>query len=258
MLVLKNKLPLCLLPNKQVFAFDFFNCCFWFFVLLLLVHTQVKQVIDSSDWKMHHNCCSLSSLNYVLLAQEQVNNTSSVYRSDLPCHLNRWLTKERGNPQFADSTSQELANSNYVSKKGSRANFASYSVRLIKGGVAFSARFKIVTFGKSLCMCVWGLCLHCTMSEVSFPGGILLPAVLKCGEEQSTSRELQAHTAFGTPAMRHGTSLGTRGSRPRRVIPSLSPSQGWGALVCSVGLWHMRCSHALWGGWFYFALVFVA
>lgn len=181
---------------------------------------------------MHHNCCSLSSLNYVLLAQEQVNNTSSVYCSDQPCYLNRWLTKERGNPQFADSASQELANSNYISKKGSQANFAWCSVRLIKkrgrGGLPSQPDLKLSLLGRVfVCVCVWGRVLSAlTMSEVSFPGGTFLPAALECGEEQSASEELQVHAAFGTPTRRRGASLGTRGSSPRRVIPSLSPSQG--------------------------------
>lgn len=83
---------------------------------------------------MHHNCCSLSSLNYVLLAQAQVNNTSSVYCSAQPCQWNQWLTKERGNPQFAGSGSQEVANTNYMPKKGTQANFA----WLIKAEFAFS------------------------------------------------------------------------------------------------------------------------
>lgn len=195
--------------------------------MLLLDPTQVKQVIDSFEWmKMHHNCCSLSSLNYVLLAQEQVNYTSSVYCSDQPCHLNQRLTKERGNPQCADRVSQELANSNYVSKQGSRVNFSWCSVRLIKEAVVSAVKFNIVKFNivsfrKGPCVSVWGLRLHRWWVRCLF---LLGPSYLWdswYGEKQITDGERQTHTAFATPAMRHGASLGTRSSSRRRVIPSL-------------------------------------
>ena len=111
MLDLKSKLSLLLIAQQA-------SIWTWFFVfvLLLVVHMKVKRLIHLSEWEMHHNCCSLSSLNYLLLAQAQVNNTLPVYRCDQPCHLNHWLTKERGNPQFADSVSRELANSSWVEK----------------------------------------------------------------------------------------------------------------------------------------------
>lgn len=208
---------------------------------------------------MHHNCCSLSSLNYVLLAQEQVNNTSSVYCSDQPCYLNRWLTKERGNPQFADSASQELANSNYISKKGSQANFAWCSVRLIKkrgrGGIAFSAWFKTVTFGKGFCVCVWGggFCLHWRWVRCLFLVG---PSYLQRSSVEKSKAQVRSFR-FTQPLGHRRGDVGLlwepgapapEGSSPAYLLPK----------VCRVGLWGMRYSHALGGGPFYFALNFVA
>lgn len=162
-----------------------------------------KQLIHSCEWKMQHNCSSLSGLNYVLLAREQVNNTSSVYCSDQPCHLNRRLTKERGNPQFADNVSQELANSNYMAKEGPQVNFAWHSARLIKGAFASS---------DWLYLLLWEEC---------------------CGGVRARSALIRSEVSS----------------------PTSLPSQSWGALLCSVGLWCLRCPHGLQSGWFYFLLI---
>lgn len=180
----------------------------------------MNQVIDSFEWmkKMHHNCCSLSSLNYVLLARAQVNNTSSVYCSAQPCRWKQWLTKERGNLQFVGSGSQEVANSNYVSKKRAQENFTWHSVKLIKAEFAFSAWFKIVPLGR-LCVCDreggWWEGSACTVrSEVSFPGGILQPAVLRWGKGQST----RGTSGSETSSVRHG--------------PLWEPALEWFSLAC--------------------------
>lgn len=188
---------------------------------------------------MHHNCCSLSSLNYVLLAREQVNNTSSVYRSDQPCHLNRWLTKERGNPQFADSVSQELANSNYVSKMGSQANFAWHSVRLIKGRgkgeCAFSVWFKVATFGKDVCMCVWGLGLHWWWVRCLFLMGPSSP--LKCSSVEKSKAQVGTfrHTQpLGHQRWDTGSPWGLGAPAPEGLCPTyLLPKaeEPWSALL---------------------------
>lgn len=109
---------------------------------------------------MHHNCCSLSSLNYVLLAQGQVNNTSSVYCSDQPCHLNQRLTKERGNPQFADRVNQESASNDYMSEQGSPATYSWRSARLIKErGLSPRSSLKLSALGRVLlCLCEGYIC----------------------------------------------------------------------------------------------------
>lgn len=142
-----------------------------------------KQLIHSCEWKMQHNCSSLSGLNYVLLAREQVNNTSSVYCSDQPCHLNRRLTKERGNPQFADNVSQELANSNYMAKEGPQVNFAWHSAGLIKGAFASSDWLYLLLWEE----CCGGVRARSALirSEVSFPTSLSFPKLrstaLLCG-----------------------------------------------------------------------------
>lgn len=110
----------------------------------------MKRLIHLSEWKMHYNCCSLSSLNYVLLALAQVNNTSSVYCSAQPCQWNQGLTKERGNLQFAGSGSQEVANSNCVSQKG---NLGEFCLALCKADKSRVCLIWNCPFGKVLC--VW-------------------------------------------------------------------------------------------------------
>lgn len=150
-----------------------------------------KQLIHSCEWKMQHNCSSLSGLNYVLLAREQVNNTSSVYCSDQPCHLNRRLTKERGNPQFADNVSQELANSNYMAKEGPQVNFAWHSAGLIKGAFASSDWLYLLLLGEHCCG-GWELGLHWYGVKCLFPSLFLPKAEEHCSA-------LWAYDAWGVP-----------------------------------------------------------
>lgn len=84
-----------------------------------------------------------------------------------------------------------------------------------------------------MCVCVRVMSAP-MMSEVSFPAGTLLLVRLMVWRKANHRCECQTHTAFATPAMRHGASLGTRSSSRRRVMPSLPhfPRLGSLGLLC--------------------------